>query len=46
MAETTAASPLNPIKQALVVIAAYLVAETLLVLCAYLWVFVYSVLIC
>ncbi len=36
---------MNPIKQALIIIAAYLVAETFLVACAYLWVFIYSMLI-
>ncbi len=42
MAEVFIPNPLNPIKQVLVVIGAYLVAEIFLVACAFLWVFIYS----
>ncbi len=42
MPEPIAPDPLTAFKQVLIVVVAYLVAEVFLVACAYLWVFVYS----
>ena len=45
MTDIFTTGPLHPIRQALIVIGAYLVAEIFLVACAFLWVFIYSLVI-